>query len=68
MQQAQQQQQQSMQPPPQQMECKCNPDIFPGIPGRFSTTDYLGGIGVSPDSGIEFDRWTPADGTDVTPK
>lgn len=27
-------------------------------------TDYLGtGIGVSPDSGIEFDRWTPADGT-----
>lgn len=27
-------------------------------------SDYLGtGIGVSPDSGIEFDRWTPADGT-----
>lgn len=27
-------------------------------------TEYLGtGIGVSPDSGIEFDRWTPADGT-----
>lgn len=27
-------------------------------------TDYLAtGIGVSPDSGIEFDRWTPADGT-----
>lgn len=27
-------------------------------------TDFLGtGIGVSPDSGIEFDRWTPADGT-----
>lgn len=27
-------------------------------------SEYLGtGIGVSPDSGIEFDRWTPADGT-----
>lgn len=27
-------------------------------------SDYLStGIGVSPDSGIEFDRWTPADGT-----
>lgn len=27
-------------------------------------TEYLGtGVGVSPDSGIEFDRWTPADGT-----
>lgn len=26
--------------------------------------DYLGtGFGVSPDSGIEFDRWTPAEGT-----
>lgn len=26
--------------------------------------DYLStNIGVSPDSGIEFDRWTPADGT-----
>lgn len=36
------------------MECKC----------MQMHTDYLGtGIGVSPDSGIEFDRWTPADGT-----
>lgn len=52
----QQGQQQSMPQPPQPMECKC----------MHMQTDYLGGIGVSPDSGIEFDRW--ADGSDVTPK
>lgn len=35
-----------------QVECKC------------MQTDFLGhSVGVSPDSGIEFDRWTPADGT-----
>lgn len=37
-----------------EVECKC----------MQMQTDYLGSnIGVSPDSGIEFDRWTPADGT-----
>lgn len=39
-----------------EVECKC------AVPQM--QTDFLGtGIGVSPDSGIEFDRWTPADGT-----
>lgn len=39
------------------VDCKC----------MQMSSDYLSShsanIGVSPDSGIEFDRWTPADGT-----
>lgn len=46
-----------------EVECKCMM-MTPGSVRELSAGG--GGIGVSPDSGIEFDRWTPA--ADGTPK
>lgn len=36
--------------------------------GGSSSSGGSGGVGVSPDSGIEFDRWTPAGAADANPK
>lgn len=50
-----------------EVECKCMLMQTQQYQHLMQTSEYLGtGIGVSPDSGIEFDRWTPA--SDGTPK